>query len=264
MHRAKPGTLLLDAESHRHCLTRERPGCAIAALHNRSSLSPTAAATMTHFLASRFAFFYMRRDRTQKETDAQGYQNAVQKIGSFDSVEGFFGIYDHLVKCHSLTSDTHVTDYHLFREGISPTWEDAENRSGGKWIVRLRKVEGLASLYWEDLIMALVGEQFGDVGCQVCGVVVSVRQHEDILSVWTQDAKDDDAIAKIRDLIKKHLDLPTFVTLDYKRHQYQQSGRAWGNKAQQRPVRGPPRRAPREAEHAPPPAERDWGALRRK
>ena len=145
---------------------------------------------MTHFLNSRFAFFYLRRDRSQKETDAQGYQNAVQKIGSFDSVEGFFGIYDHLVKPHSLTSETHVTDYHLFREGISPTWEDAKNRNGGKWIVRLRKVEGLASLYWEDLIMALVGEQFGDVGCQVCGVVVSVRQHEDILSVWTQDSKD--------------------------------------------------------------------------
>ena len=55
-------------------------------------------ATMTHFLNSRFAFFYLRRDRSQKETDAQGYQNAVQKIGSFDSVEGFFGIYDHFVK----------------------------------------------------------------------------------------------------------------------------------------------------------------------
>ena len=127
---------------------------------------------MTHFLNSRFAFFYLRRDRSQKETDAQGYQNAVQKIGSFDSVEGFFGIYDHLVKPHSLTSESHVTDYHLFREGISPTWEDPKNRNGGKWIVRLRKVEGLASLYWEDLIMALVGEQFGDVGVQVCPSVL--------------------------------------------------------------------------------------------
>ena len=35
------------------------------------------------------------------------------------------------------------------------------------------------------------------------------RQHEDILSVWTQDSKDDDAIAKIRDAIKTNLDLPT-------------------------------------------------------
>jgi len=225
---------------------------------------------MTHFLNSRFAFFYLRRDRSQKETDAQGYQNAVQKIGSFDSVEGFFGIYDHLVKPHSLTSESHVTDYHLFREGISPTWEDPKNRNGGKWIVRLRKVEGLASLYWEDLIMALVGEQFGDVGVQVCGVVVSVRQHEDILSVWTQDSKDDDAIAKIRDAIKGNLDLPPFVTIDYKRHAFHGGqGRAWGGRKQQgdRPHHRRQDRGPRQhhREEAPPlPAERDWGALRRK
>jgi len=225
---------------------------------------------MTHFLNSRFAFFYLRRDRSQKETDAQGYQNAVQKIGSFDSVEGFFGIYDHLVKPHSLTSETHVTDYHLFREGISPTWEDPKNRNGGKWIVRLRKVEGLASLYWEDLIMALVGEQFGDVGVQVCGVVVSVRQHEDILSVWTQDSKDDDAIAKIRDAIKSNLDLPPFVTIDYKRHAFHGGqGRAWGGRKQQgdRPHHRRQDRGPRQhhrEEAPPPPAERDWGALRRK
>jgi len=224
---------------------------------------------MTHFLNSRFAFFYLRRDRSQKETDAQGYQNAVQKIGSFDSVEGFFGIYDHLVKPHSLTSETHVTDYHLFREGISPTWEDPKNRNGGKWIVRLRKVEGLASLYWEDLIMALVGEQFGDVGVQVCGVVVSVRQHEDILSVWTQDSKDDDAIAKIRDAIKSNLDLPPFVTIDYKRHAFHGGqGRAWGGRKQQgdRPHHRRQDRGPRQhhrEEAPPPPAERDWGALRR-
>jgi len=224
---------------------------------------------MTHFLNSRFAFFYLRRDRSQKETDAQGYQNAVQKIGSFDSVEGFFGIYDHLVKPHSLTSESHVTDYHLFREGISPTWEDPKNRNGGKWIVRLRKVEGLASLYWEDLIMALVGEQFGDVGVQVCGVVVSVRQHEDILSVWTQDSKDDDAIAKIRDAIKSNLDLPPFVTIDYKRHAFHGGqGRAWGGRKQQgdRPHHRRQDRGPRQhhrEEAPPPPAERDWGALRR-
>jgi len=225
---------------------------------------------MTHFLNSRFAFFYLRRDRSQKETDAQGYQNAVQKIGSFDSVEGFFGIYDHLVKPHSLTSESHVTDYHLFREGISPTWEDPKNRNGGKWIVRLRKVEGLASLYWEDLIMALVGEQFGDVGVQVCGVVVSVRQHEDILSVWTQDSKDDDAIAKIRDAIKSNLELPPFVTIDYKRHAFHGGqGRAWGGRKQQgdRPHHRRQDRGPRQhhrEEAPPPPAERDWGALRRK
>jgi len=102
-------------------------------------------------------------------------------------------------------------------------------------------------------------------------VVVSVRQHEDILSVWTQDSKDDDAIAKIRDAIKSNLDLPPFVTIDYKRHAFHGGqGRAWGGRSKQqgdRPHHRRQDRGPRQhhrEEAPPPPAERDWGALRRK
>ena len=46
------------------------------------------------------------------------------------------------------------------------------NNFAGKWIVRLRK--GLASRCWENLIMAMLGEQFM-VGEEVCGAVVSIR-----------------------------------------------------------------------------------------
>ena len=48
-------------------------------------------------------------------------------------------------------------------------------------------------MYWGGFDHGVSRRTIGDVGCQVCGVVVSVRQHEDILSVWTQDSKDDDA-----------------------------------------------------------------------
>ena len=56
--------------------------------------------------------------------------------------------------------------------------KDEANRYGGKWIVRLRK--GLASRCWENLIMAMLGEQFM-VGEEICGAVVSIRFQEDIL-----------------------------------------------------------------------------------
>ncbi len=50
--------------------------------------------------------------------------------------------------------------------------QDDANRCGGKWIVRLRK--GLASRCWENLILAMLGEQFM-VGDEICGAVVSIR-----------------------------------------------------------------------------------------
>jgi translation initiation factor 4E len=63
-------------------------------------------------------------------------------------------------------------DIHLFKDGIRPLWEDEANKNGGKWIVRLRK--GLANRCWENLVLAILGEQFM-VGEEICGAVVSYR-----------------------------------------------------------------------------------------
>jgi translation initiation factor 4E len=51
---------------------------------------------------------------------------------------------------------------------VKPTWEDPANKQGGKWMIRLRK--GLASHYWEEIILSIIGEQF-DVGNEICGAV---------------------------------------------------------------------------------------------
>lgn len=62
-------------------------------------------------------------------------------------------------------------------------------------MVRLKK--GIASRYWEDVILAVIGEQF-DVGSEVCGAVLSVRNTEDIISIWNKTADNLEAINKIR------------------------------------------------------------------
>ncbi|RXG69680.1 Eukaryotic translation initiation factor 4E type 2 [Armadillidium vulgare] len=87
----------------------------------------------------------------------------------FSSVEQFWAYYCHLTRPSDLT--TH-SDIHIFRDGIKPMWEDPANKNGGKWIVRFRK--GLASRCWENLLLAMVGEQFM-VGEEICGAVISVR-----------------------------------------------------------------------------------------
>lgn len=50
--------------------------------------------------------------------------------------------------------------------------KDDANKDGGKWIVRIRK--GLAGRLWENLILAILGEQFM-VGEEICGAVISIR-----------------------------------------------------------------------------------------
>lgn len=51
--------------------------------------------------------------------------------------------------------------------------------------MRLKK--GVADMFWEELLMAMVGDQFAEAGEEVCGAVVSVRSGEDVFSIWTKN-----------------------------------------------------------------------------
>lgn len=52
-------------------------------------------------------------------------------------------------------------------------------------------------LSYHDQCLALAGGQF-DGGCDVCGVMVSLKHQDDALSVWNKDAENRESILKIR------------------------------------------------------------------
>jgi translation initiation factor 4E len=105
------------------------------------------------------------------------------------------------------------TDVHLFRGGIKPMWEDQGNRFGGKFVVRVRK--GLAGRYWEEIVLAVVGEQFG-VGDEICGAVLSLRFQEDIISIWNKNSSNHEAKDRISDTLRRIL--PQVGASEYKPH----------------------------------------------
>lgn len=114
-------------------------------------------------------------------------------IGSpFGTVEQFWATYSHMTRPNAIEGSVDVM---LFRDGIEPKWEDSANRQGGKWTLKLRK--GLASYLWEELVLALVGEQF-DSASDICGAVMSVRFHDDTISLWNRVADDEVQVNRIR------------------------------------------------------------------
>lgn len=119
------------------------------------------------------------------------YEKTLHPMAACETVEEFFEIYRHLNRPSTLPL---VSDYHMFKKGVRPIWEDDENKKGGKWIVRLKK--GVADRYWEDLLLAMIGDQFFEASDEVCGAVLSVRNGEDILSIWTRT--DGGRVLKIR------------------------------------------------------------------
>eukprot|EP00549_Striatella_unipunctata_P012267 CAMPEP_0118674202 /NCGR_PEP_ID=MMETSP0800-20121206/759_1 /TAXON_ID=210618 ORGANISM="Striatella unipunctata, Strain CCMP2910" /NCGR_SAMPLE_ID=MMETSP0800 /ASSEMBLY_ACC=CAM_ASM_000638 /LENGTH=224 /DNA_ID=CAMNT_0006569375 /DNA_START=933 /DNA_END=1607 /DNA_ORIENTATION=+ len=159
---------------------------------------------------------------TNKNEEAEGssnivhpYETAIKSIATVHTVEEFWTVYDFLVRPNDLPN---TTDYQFFRHGIKPTWEDPNNSKGGKWIVRLRK--GLASRYWEELLLALIGSQFQGVpDGEVCGAIVSVRFSEDIVSVWNRNAHDREITGRLKDILRKILGLPPHAHMEYKPHE---------------------------------------------
>ncbi|XP_030608757.1 eukaryotic translation initiation factor 4E type 2 isoform X1 [Archocentrus centrarchus] len=164
-----------------------------------------------HPLQYNYTFWYSRRT-PGRPASTQSYEQNIKQIGSFASVEQFWRFYSHMIRPGDLTGHS---DFHLFKEGIKPMWEDDANKMGGKWIIRLRK--GLASRCWENLILAMLGEQFM-VGEEICGAVVSVRFQEDIISIWNKTASDQATTARIRDTLRRVLNLPPNTIMEYKTH----------------------------------------------
>ena len=132
-------------------------------------------------------------------------------------MESFWSLWTHLSPPSGLQP---TTDYLVFHAGVQrPVWEDPLNLSGGKWIIRLKK--GTADRIWEDLVLAIIGDQFQECHSsmatsatsegqndgepssvlewpEICGCTISVRQHEDIVSLWNRVDGDIKVREKIR------------------------------------------------------------------
>ncbi len=153
----------------------------------------------------------------KSSVQAANYETNIHPIGTFSDSDEFWTIYSHLRRPNVLPVNS---DIHLFREGVKPVWEDPVNAAGGKWIIRLKK--GLINRLWEHLCLALIT---GDLDSEVkgapfeaCGVVVSIRYQEDILSVWSRTAIDENVKKSLKEAIKRALALPAPLIMEYKAH----------------------------------------------
>lgn len=115
----------------------------------------------------------------------------------------------------------------MFREGIKPLWEDSNNQGGGKLVLRLGK--GLSARLWEHLLIGLLDHESPLYRSMtnktvpvanpmdICGVVLSVRYQEDIISVWCKHGTEA-AAEGLRQSLLRMLCLPSNTVFEYKAH----------------------------------------------
>ncbi|KAI0073242.1 translation initiation factor eIF4e [Panus rudis PR-1116 ss-1] len=135
--------------------------------------------------------------------DTTEYEAGLTVIGEFDTVESFCRYFNWLKPPSKLERNS---NYHLFKSGIKPMWEDEANANGGKWVLTMKQNPQLLDRCWIWLAMALIGEDL-DEGDEICGAVVSLRSKVDRIQLWVRSKDDVERINGIGKKLVKLLDV---------------------------------------------------------
>jgi translation initiation factor 4E len=131
------------------------------------------------------------------------WNDLLKEVITFDTVEEFWGVYVCDFKVQGMedqtltffqnnitaTSDLAVkSDYHLFKRGVRPEWEDPQNKHGGKWSYTFKEKKAVdIDEMWLHTQLAAIGETLEDEGDnEIMGVVVNVRKSFYRIGLWTR------------------------------------------------------------------------------
>jgi len=185
-----------------------------------------------HPLEYEWTFWYDKRPANQRRLkgEQESYESNLRPIGSFATVEDFWRYYNHLVKPSKIE---HNANYHLFKAGIKPMWEDPENEHGGKWVFTFKNMDkGMIDTAWENTVLGLVGETL-DGGNEIAGAVLSRRKAGDRIAVWNKHRESESAILSIGRKLKALMGLdPNKFQVTYQCHDDSiKSGASYSNPA---------------------------------
>ncbi|XP_077534029.1 eukaryotic translation initiation factor 4E1 isoform X1 [Haemaphysalis longicornis] len=205
-------------------MTRERVACPTWSDSGEpGTAEQTAAAAegprdlqVKHPLQHRWSLWFYKNDKNRS------WEENLLEITSFDTVEDFWALYNHIEVASKLPLGC---DYSLFKYGIKPMWEDCRNKQGGRWLFNLNKSQRTTDLdnYWLEILLCLIGEGFDEFSEDVCGAVVQIRGKLDKIAVWTADVRRADGNIKIGKTLKERLNMHPRNIVPYQAHADTQS-----------------------------------------
>uniref|UniRef100_A0A7S0CFY3 Eukaryotic translation initiation factor 4E n=1 Tax=Proboscia inermis TaxID=420281 RepID=A0A7S0CFY3_9STRA len=145
------------------------------------------------------------------------WKDNLKNCGAINCPEEFWTVINNIKPASQLALNS---NYHLFKEGIEPMWEDPQNKEGGKFVLTIPKKESKAGRcddWWLYTMLAVVGETIDNSGDVVCGAVVSIRKSQDRIALWLKS--NDRAVAtSIGQRWKKALEVTNKTSLKYQAH----------------------------------------------
>nr|UXY87455.1 eukaryotic translation initiation factor 4E [Cryptomonas sp.] len=124
-------------------------------------------------------------DKPELKTSNENWDQFLIKITSFKEIEEFWSLFNRILLPSQLQSGV---NFHFFKSGIEPKWEDPCNADGGKWMLTIPKQHNLLiNSIWEKTIAIIIGGQIDEIGTDsINGVVLSVRKKIIKIAIWTR------------------------------------------------------------------------------
>ncbi|KAH8154367.1 uncharacterized protein LAJ45_02135 [Morchella importuna] len=137
-----------------------------------------------HPLMNKWTLWFTKPPSPKGENN---WNDLLKEVVTFDSVEEFWGIYNNIAKTSELALKS---DYHLFKAGVRPEWEDPQNKNGGKWSYQFKEKRAVPiDELWLHVMLAAIGETLeAEDDKEIMGVVVNVRKAFFRIGVWTKSS----------------------------------------------------------------------------
>lgn len=130
-----------------------------------------------HELEYRWTFWI---DKSSKDRDK--YQESLHNLVTVDSVEDFWICWSAILNHKSLPPQHTLC---MFKEGIKPTWEDPQNRDGGRWSIYIPpQIFAYAKRVVNTIFLSVIGCQIEPTE-KICGVVLRKRDYGITVDIWS-------------------------------------------------------------------------------
>lgn len=152
---------------------------------NKEPTTILTSTELTHYhpLNGKWTLWYTKPSVDKSES----WADLLKSVVTFSTVEEFWGIFNAIPAAKELPIRS---DYHLFREGIRPEWEDVKNAKGGKWAHQFKDKKRIdINDLWLRALLSAIGETIEDDEDELNGIVLNVRKVFYRIGLWTKSCR---------------------------------------------------------------------------
>ena len=150
----------------------------------------------------------VKRSKLRPKEKEQEFFEKIIKISDVSNVQEFWEVFQHLLKPNQCPVGS---DYHIFKKGIVPMWEDKQNKDGGKLSVLL--TWKYANVLWEEVTFNFAKGLLPYYD-YINGIVISTRPKFLVLSFWIK-CGNNAMVEKIRNALSGFLQAPSSNCFDF-------------------------------------------------